>query len=1009
MKSKKGKALLLSIIVFAFILIPAISAFTVTYNFSSTYEGINMWAYHARNITGTTPPPNILIPASVSFTDVTTTSQLDFIDGNTIGTTATASYLYHMNLFNSSLNINRNDITYINWSNWVKSGSTRTVSGYIWNYTSSSWYKCIDYFPSSTTVISKSCFIEGNASDFIDSNNVTTFLIWGNSSVSQYLTTDYVSLSITYDDIIINKPTDNQEVLNTLSMLINTSQAGYNQTIWYSLDNGISNKTLCMNSLECQTNANFTHQGFFNVTIWANKTTGEKTYKTISNVFVGNQTTYDFLNDSDKFAYDSGGGNVDFVEDNPTGQPHFLACNGSVTNPCATYDKTNNSGLNISDNIYLSTDSNLLITGGIFQGYDIKINYSSSTLKRITWLWEGKESTSGTGEKIRFYVRDVANNLWVNKNNQTKPATDTSISFDIDSSISNYLNSSNYTFLLITGSPDLSYDDVDIDTDYIYANITYYTPNNPPDTPTLLKPIDGSSLSTNNSVMFNFTLNDVNLDNMTIWLYMDANNPPTTLVNTSNLNSGNHIWNFTNDTGGWFDKTTFYWKIIVNDGINALNITSSINSFQISISSPSFLNFYPEIGTWYNNGTNIYFNFTATDPDGLSTCELWANWTGTWKINYTWLNPVSNQMNYTIVNLTEGGLHNWAIWCNDSLANGGFSINRTIGIDLTKPSVNITSISTTTNSQSVTIYYTYSDALSGINSTSCKYSIFNSSGGIDGINNNQTTPCSSSTLVTTSLPAGNTFNITFYIKDLAGNENSSTKSFTTTQTPAVVVVQGGGGGETLYQSILASNFSLLTTSFGSKMDVVLAKNSVKPRTKQFVVLSKEKEAFTADLYCDATNLDENQTRENTPNVNICDYVVIEKSQIVVSPNEDTPTTGTILIYVPEDAKIGDKYFFNLLLVRSSTDNSTSVYSKLSVSTRVTWWSVFLYKWNFFPFSSGEDRPAYPVFGVALGLFIVILVGTIIIFSLPKKKYPVTGFLLGLFLATSTFILFSIYS
>jgi hypothetical protein len=50
---------------------------------------------------------------------------------------------------------------------------------------------------------------------------------------------------------------------------------------------------------------------------------------------------------------------------------------------------------------------------------------------------------------------------------------------------------------------------------------------------------------------------------------------------------------------------------------------------------------YPSNKTYFNNKSNIYFNYTATDSNGLSVCELWGDWTGVWHKNYTWSGPAS--------------------------------------------------------------------------------------------------------------------------------------------------------------------------------------------------------------------------------------------------------------------------------------------------------------------------------------------------------------------------------
>ncbi len=130
---------------------------------------------------------------------------------------------------------------------------------------------------------------------------------------------------------------------------------------------------------------------------------------------------------------------------------------------------------------------------------------------------------------------------------------------------------------------------------------------------------------------------------------------------------------------------TYTYKIYSNDSLN--NLGSASTTFTISTGPPAINLNFPLNNQFFNTGTNIYFNFTATDNDGLSTCELWGNWTGVWGKNHTWVKPNSEIMNFTTINLTEGN-YIWNIWCNDTLNQASFSANnRTLNVDLTKPSV----------------------------------------------------------------------------------------------------------------------------------------------------------------------------------------------------------------------------------------------------------------------------------------------------------------------------------
>ena len=199
--------------------------------------------------------------------------------------------------------------------------------------------------------------------------------------------------------------------------------------------------------------------------------------------------------------------------------------------------------------------------------------------------------------------------------------------------------------------------------------------------------------------------------------------------------------------------------------------------------------------THSNNETvDNYFNFTVeTNADSITNCSLYGNWSG-WHLNETTLSPSeATDTNFEPVNLTEGEFF-WNVLCTDNLNNSGWALNNnTYIVDLTNPGINITSITTTAGSQTFNFNTTVTDTY--LSTVTCKYSIFNSSGGIDGVENISTT-CNVQAAGTAS--AFSTYNLTVYATDKAGNENSSTKEFTT---QTVAAGEAGGGAETITEYI----------------------------------------------------------------------------------------------------------------------------------------------------------------------------------------------------------------
>lgn len=58
-------------------------------------------------------------------------------------------------------------------------------------------------------------------------------------------------------------------------------------------------------------------------------------------------------------------------------------------------------------------------------------------------------------------------------------------------------------------------------------------------------------------------------------------------------------------------------------------------TFLVSITGPAIQLFDPVDNTFYSQGTEVFFNYTAEDPDLTESCSLWGSWNGGWHINQT--------------------------------------------------------------------------------------------------------------------------------------------------------------------------------------------------------------------------------------------------------------------------------------------------------------------------------------------------------------------------------------
>ena len=82
----------------------------------------------------------------------------------------------------------------------------------------------------------------------------------------------------------------------------------------------------------------------------------------------------------------------------------------------------------------------------------------------------------------------------------------------------------------------------------------------------------------------------------------------------------------------------------------------------------------------YSEGP-LTFDFRCSDDVDVSAIQLWGNWTGTWKMNYTNSSYANNTwLNITVPGFTEGD-YKWAVWCNDTSSLGDWTdTNRTFDI-----------------------------------------------------------------------------------------------------------------------------------------------------------------------------------------------------------------------------------------------------------------------------------------------------------------------------------------
>jgi hypothetical protein len=297
----------------------------------------------------------------------------------------------------------------------------------------------------------------------------------------------------------------------------------------------------------------------------------------------------------------------------------------------------------------------------------------------------------------------------------------------------------------------------------------------------LTLPNNGSSLSYEK----NFTCNVSEVTpllNMTFFIW----NSSKDIINQTSYNISG-IFNSSITLVNFTKTDTYHWNCLAFNNESYFSWASQNLSVIVDVSNPATNLNYPSNNLYLNNGSNVNFNCTV-EGDNLDSVFLYGNFSQTYKLNKTILGITIGQINSFKLNLSDGG-YSWTCMANKSNSethypslNGNYSLN----IDSIFPTISIAPITATAGSQTITFDAIITDANIG----SCKYSIYNSSSGIDGLNSNISYTCNLPTPATVT--AYGTYTLRIYALDRASNENYTERAFITS--PSAIIGGGGGGG-----------------------------------------------------------------------------------------------------------------------------------------------------------------------------------------------------------------------
>jgi len=528
-------------------------------------------------------------------------------------------------------------------------GNLKNITLYLWNGTTTTNTTSITGSTNSTT-------ISYSLAD--DTYNWSCYVCDDSDSCAWNETNRTVNVDATYPIVNITYPSNHTNSSDTSLNINYTSNDTNLDTCWYSNDSYAINTTLA----SCINITGLTWiDGSHNVTVWVNDSanninssfiyfTIDATYPIINITYPANNTHYTDTGLEINYTYVETNCDSVWYTNDTYATNTTLACGTNITT--ITWTEGNHNVTiwmnDTANNINLSFIAFTIDTTNPLIDYDAQTEANESNFSR-DFIYVNITLTETNFQNMSFALYNDTDTI-----NQTNYTTATSqINWT-------GLDDNNYTYQVNV---------TDKANNKNYTGLRIITIDDTAPTVDVIEPLNDTSHNHYN-LTINYTVSDNLIGLDSCWYTNDTgvNNYSITCGTnfTQNLSQGAH---------------TIY--IYSNDSLN--NIGSDSVTYTISTTSPATSLNAPSNNEWLDSGTNIYFNFTSTDGDGLSVCELWGNWTGSWHNNYTWRFPTNATMNWTQVNVSEGE-YKWNVWCNDTLNNGQFATNNfTFGVDITNP------------------------------------------------------------------------------------------------------------------------------------------------------------------------------------------------------------------------------------------------------------------------------------------------------------------------------------
>lgn len=290
----------------------------------------------------------------------------------------------------------------------------------------------------------------------------------------------------------------------------------------------------------------------------------------------------------------------------------------------------------------------------------------------------------------------------------------------------------------------------------------------------IVAPTDYQSFDYKDNILFNVTERDIGIGLDMCWYSNDSG-----------------VTNYTYTCGDNFSISeradgTYNLTVWANDSLG--NLGRDDVFYVVSLVAPAVTINFPTINSYLNYSENINFNVTSIDSNGLSNCSLWINSTG-WHLNQTNSTPITSGVMYQFLQNISDNFYMFNFQCFDTTSISSFGgANFTFTIDTILPVLDIVDLITSVGSQT----FNFNTSVNDTNLDTCKYTIFNSSGMVDGGNENVSFSCN--TLTSATATSFGEFTLRVYSIDKSTNEDFDQENFTLTESSGTPP-GGGGGGE----------------------------------------------------------------------------------------------------------------------------------------------------------------------------------------------------------------------